>query len=192
MAVEAEVWEPLSAPEVDAEVKETAPPDPEKSGPRLCACGCGEIVRGSTTLKRGHSLAPGISRQWDASDLLVIQTAIVMMLLSTTAFVENRRGIPHMEMEEAQAIANPVGRIIARHFPIKNALPGDVADTFAIASAVFAYTLRVTDSMNKRKPNGNTGLESNMETGAGLGPLEQYAYRQPDTTTPESENGNPH
>lgn len=187
-----ELWEPLSAPEVEAEVREnTGPPEPEdRTGPRLCACGCGEIVKGSTTLKRGHTLAPGISRQWDASDLLVIQTAIVMMLLSITAFVENRRGVPHMEMEEAQAIANPVGRIIARHFPIKNALPGDVADSFAIASAIFAYTLRISD-YKRKQPNATNGHNSNLESGPGLGPLEQYAYKVPDST-PESENGEPH
>lgn len=189
--VEPEVFEPLSASEVDATIASPPPEPDEKSGPRLCACGCGEIVRGTATLRRGHTLAPGISKQWDSSDLLVVQTALVMMLLAVTAWLENHKGIPQMAMEEAQAIANPVGRIIARHFPIKNALPGDVADVFAIASAVFAYTLRVTDAKEKQKINATNGSNSNIQTGAGLGPLEQYAYRQPDST-PESENGSPH
>lgn len=191
--VEPELFEPLSAPEVDAEVREYSPPESDdKPGPRLCACGCGEVVRGSATLKRGHTLAPGISKQWDSSDLLVVQTAIVMMLLAVTAWFENHKGIPQMAMEEAQAIANPVGRIIARHFPIKTALPGDVADTFAIASAVFAYTLRVTDVKEKQKRNASNGPYSDIQGGSsGLGPLEQYAYKTPDQT-PESENGQPH
>lgn len=185
MVVEPELFEPLTESEV-----ETAFPTPqpdEKSGPRLCACGCGEIVRGSATLKRGHTLAPGISKQWDASDLLVVQTALVMMMLAITAWLENHRGVVHMEMEEAQAIANPVGRIVARHFPIKNALPGDVADVFAIASAVFAYTLRATDVKAKRN-NATNGSNSDIQSGPGLGPLEQYAYKTPDSN-PESENG---
>lgn len=189
MAVETELWEPLSAPEVDAEVKESTPPPiiPDDKT-RYCACGCGEIVKGSATLKRGHTLAPGISRQWDASDLLVVQTAIVMMLLAITSWLENNRGIVHMEMEEAQAIANPVGRIVARHFPIKKALPGDVADVFAIASAVFSYTLRVTDAKGKSKNANANGSNSNIS--GGYGPLEQYAYNPSNYQPPKSENGN--
>jgi hypothetical protein len=185
---EPELFEPLSAAEV-AEVFDTPTPASEdKSGPRLCACGCGEIVRGSATLRRGHTLAPGISKQWDSSDLLVVQTALVMMLLAITAWLENNRNIVHMEMEEAQAIANPVGRIIARHLPIKNALPGDVADAFAIASAVFAYTLRVTDVKSKQRVNATNGYNTDIQ--GGLGPLEQYAYKTPDSP-PQSENGQP-
>lgn len=187
-----EVWEPLSAPEVDAEVRESTPPTitPDDKT-RYCACGCGEIVKGSATLKRGHTLAPGISRQWDASDLLVIQTAIVMMLLAVTAWLENNRGLVHMETEEAQAIANPIGRIIARHFPIKKALPGDVADLFAIGSAVLAYTLRATDVKGKQQSNANSSGSANIQ--GGYGPLEQYAY-QPNTYQPptQSENGSAH
>jgi hypothetical protein len=190
VVVEAEVWEPLSATEIDAEVKDTTPPSPitPDDKTRYCACGCGEIVRGSATLKRGHTLAPGISRQWDASDLLVVQTAIVMMLLAITSWLENNRGIIHMEMEEAQAIANPVGRIVARHFPIKKALPGDVADVFAIASAMFSYTLRVTDAKGKKKSATNG---SNSDIQNGYGPLEQYAYNPSNYQPPKSENGTP-
>lgn len=178
-----EPFEVLSAPEIDAEIN----PQPDKPDVKLCACGCGEPAPSGKSLKRGHTLAPGLSVKWDSSDLLVVQTAVVMMLMAFTAWMENVRDVPHMEIEEAQAIGNPVGRILARHLPLKGQLPGDIADGFAIASALFAYSLRIS-STRKESNNGSTSRLQPDQTVSGL---DQYAYKEPATNVSvQSENGN--
>jgi len=173
-------FEVLTETQVDAAVSDKKP---EKAEPevRLCACGCGEKVTGSRTLRRGHTLAPGLTAQWDTEDLLVIQTAICMMVMALTAAVESSRfNVPAMKLEEAQAFANPAGRIFARHFSWRKALPGDVADVFAMGSALTAYVVRIYVARNE---NATNGPDANL-TISGQDTLSQYAFHP--TTQPQN------
>lgn len=171
-------FEVIESTEVDAsENAEDISSAPPKQVRKLCACGCGETVNGNRALKRGHTIGTGITQQWAPEDLLVLQTAVVTFLMAVTAFVEKKRNVPRMELEEAQAIGNPVGRIAARHFRWKHIKPGDAADVASIVVALSAYTMRIFSDQKKQEvPVATNGFVNNQ----GISGLGQYQYRPPD------------
>lgn len=183
-----EIIQPTEVDATDNPVTET----PSKVR-RLCACGCGEEVTGQRALKRGHTMGTGLQMSSFApEDVLMVQAAFCGMFMGGTAWIGNKRKIPGMEVEEAQALANPSGRIFVRHFPkalLRHMKPGDVSDALAIISAVSMYSMRVqtvvSHQQNGTPLNGtNNGYDANL---SGLG---QYSYTPPEQIT-QQENGSP-
>ena len=181
-------FEVILPSEVDAQ--DTPEPLPPKI--RLCACGCGEEVTGTRSLKRGHTMGSGLTTSvWAAEDILGLQSAVFGILIALTIWVEHKRKIPKMEPEEAQAIANPLGRIMARHFPkklLKHMKPGDVTDSMSIMTAVFAYSMRMS---TMPKENGVISANNGYVSDSGVSGLNQYSYRPAEQIT-QQENGTAH
>jgi hypothetical protein len=157
---------------------------------KLCACGCGEEVTGVRALKRGHSMGTGLQMSSFApEDVLMVQAAFAGLFMGGTAYIGVRRGIPGMEVEEAQAIANPAGRMFVRHFPkrlLNHMKPGDISDGIAIVSAMSMYSMRVASS-NKSKTSGvvnGNGYHADQTVSG----LSQYQYTPPEQTI-QQENG---
>jgi hypothetical protein len=103
----------------------------------------------------------------------------------TTAGQQKYR-VPAMTLDESQAISYPAGRIFARHFPFKKAMPGDVADGFAIVSALVSYGTRIYTA---RSENASDRPDA-YQTVSGPDTLAQYAYRPPAPNEPK--NGESH
>jgi hypothetical protein len=172
-----EVLPPTEEPEIIVE---------EKSTPvrKLCACGCGEEVTGLRALKRGHSMGTGLQMSSFApEDVLMVQAAFSGMFMGGTAWIGMKRGIPGMEVEEAQALANPAGRMFVRHFPkqlLRHMKPGDISDGIAILAAVSMYTMRV-GSTNKSNSTGVVNANG-YHADSTVSGLTQYQYTPPEQT----------
>lgn len=153
---------------------------------KLCACGCGEEVSGNRALRRGHTIAIGLGSVWAPEDLIILQSGLTGLIMGITVWIEHKRNIPRMELEEVQALANPLGRIGARHTPkklLKYMKPGDISDCIAIGSVLSAYTLRISMS-EKKEQNANSGL-NNDQTISGYADLSKYLYR-PEASQPQN------
>ena len=175
-------FEVLTPTEIEASI-ESEPADvfqaPKRATiRRLCACGCGEEVSGNRALKRGHTVGTGITAAWAPEDMYVISSGLTGMLMASTLWLEKKRGVPRMELEEAQALSNPIGRITARHTPkrlLAYLKPGDVADAFAIAGVLSAYLTRIAISESPRSENATNGQQYNPPV-QGYVDLSRYAY----------------
>lgn len=191
MTVEDDGFEVLTPTEVDATDNPVPVTDSNKVR-RLCACGCGEEVTGLRALKRGHTMGTGLQMSSFApEDVLMVQAAFCGMFMGGTAWIGNKRDIPGMEVEEAQALANPSGRIFVRHFPkrlLKHMKPGDVSDGLAIISAISMYSMRVA-TVTKHKKDG-TPLNATNGYNSDISGLGQYSYTPPEQIT-QQENGTP-
>ena len=124
-----------------------------EGGAQLCDCGKPLNHRGrharaefTTSSARGTSAATAErATQWSAEDMEVMQTALMMLLLGGTVYLQQRAHLADtaMRVEEAQAIAAPAVRMTLRHVHVKRAKRGDLADSVALASALLSYGLRV-------------------------------------------------
>lgn len=182
-----EIIQPTEVDATDNPVTET----PAKVR-RLCACGCGEEVTGQRALKRGHTMGSGLSMSSFApEDVLMVQAAFCGMFMGGTHWIGKKRNVPGMEVEEAQALANPAGRMFVRHFPkklLKYMKPGDVGDGMQIISAISMYSMRIAEVSKKQGETLNGTTNGYNADFSGLG---QYSYTPPEQQIHQQENGSP-
>jgi len=183
----------LTPSEVDAAEELSATPPPKAKVRKLCACGCGEEVTGNRALKRGHTIGTGITAAWAPEDMYVIQSGLTGILLASTLWIEKKRNVPRLELEEAQGLSAPIGRIVARHTPkplLRYLKPGDVADAFAVTGVLSAYLTRIAISDSPRSDNATNGQQYNPPV-QGYADLSAYAYRPPQASQQQNGITNP-
>lgn len=89
---------------------------------------------------------------WSREDLAVLSSAAFMLLLGITTLVASWAREPELAMTtaEAQGIAGPAVRIVARRIKVKAGARGDFADGAALAMALAGYATRVFGAMSER------------------------------------------
>ncbi len=80
-----------------------------------------------------------------------------------------------MHPEEAQAIADPLGRIAARHAPIGTGEAGDIADAIDAGVATAAYAMRATVTQHGAAAEPETMAQGPIPDAGGVPPFVPYA-----------------
>lgn len=139
-------------PEIEVLPRQPSNSAAGSSAATLCDCGRplnhrGRHAKAATEAGASTSTSAAVERgtQWSVEDMQVMQTAVIMLLMGGTVYVQQSMHVADsaMRLEEAQAVAAPATRMMLRHVHVKRARRGDLADSVALTSALLAYGLRV-------------------------------------------------
>ena len=90
---------------------------------------------------------------WSEGDIEALQLLAASLLTLLTSRCAALCKEPALRASEAEinCVAEPLARIICRHLKIPKGKRGDLADILAICAAGVAYTIRVFDTLDRRK-----------------------------------------